>query len=225
MSRQELAEQINAHLLNTARLNADLDGNYIGKLERGVHRWPSVAYRQAFRTVLNAASDAELGFYITGRTRSSGHRPGSGPTAATTGAGLQDLHRRRDVADEAAWGATEPHLDQLGLTWYRDLRDTVSTVRDLWTADLQRRSVVVAAAWAASAFAVPARDWLIDWLDNDVAHDGGRLVGRSDVEALWQMCQVFTDADHRLGGGYARSTLDPLRHRGGPAAVGRHLPG
>jgi len=69
MSRQELAELVNTHLLKTAKLTTDLDGNYIGKLERGVHRWPSAGYRNAFRTVLNAATDADLGFYITGRSR------------------------------------------------------------------------------------------------------------------------------------------------------------
>jgi hypothetical protein len=69
MSRQELAELVNAYLLKTAKLTTDLDGNYIGKLERGVHRWPSAGYRNAFRTVLNAATDADLGFYITGRSR------------------------------------------------------------------------------------------------------------------------------------------------------------
>jgi hypothetical protein len=32
-------------------------------------------------------------------------------------------------------------------------------------------------------------------------------VGQRDVDAVWAMCDAFTVADQRLGGGYARSTL------------------
>ncbi|WP_143061021.1 XRE family transcriptional regulator [Saccharopolyspora shandongensis] len=35
----------------------------MSKLERGIHRWPNPVYRSAFRAVLGAESDAELGFY------------------------------------------------------------------------------------------------------------------------------------------------------------------
>jgi len=64
MSRQELAETINAYLWHKHRRRAALDGNYIGKLERGDHRWPQEIYREAFRAVLQVAADAEIGFYI-----------------------------------------------------------------------------------------------------------------------------------------------------------------
>lgn len=39
MSRQELAELINAYLLKTAKLTTDLDGNYVGKLVRHDVAW------------------------------------------------------------------------------------------------------------------------------------------------------------------------------------------
>jgi hypothetical protein len=45
-----------------------IDGNYVSKLERGVITWPNRAYRQAFRALFDAVSDAELGFYSS-RTR------------------------------------------------------------------------------------------------------------------------------------------------------------
>jgi hypothetical protein len=41
-----------------------LDANHIGKLERGEHRWLNDPRREAFRHVLKAATDRELGFYI-----------------------------------------------------------------------------------------------------------------------------------------------------------------
>jgi hypothetical protein len=67
MSRQELAEAVNAWLAGAgerAQREATLDANHIGKLERGEHRWPNDLRREAFRQVLDAATDAELGFYI-----------------------------------------------------------------------------------------------------------------------------------------------------------------
>lgn len=42
-----------------------MDADYIGKLERGIHRWPNKSYRHALRTVLRVAIDAELGFFST----------------------------------------------------------------------------------------------------------------------------------------------------------------
>lgn len=62
MSRQELAEAVNVYLFATTRRVSNLDGNYVGRLERGEYRWPCKAYRQAFRAVLGASTDAELGF-------------------------------------------------------------------------------------------------------------------------------------------------------------------
>jgi len=63
MTRRELAEQVNAHLHDTTRRVRSLDGTYIGKLERGEHRWPNEVYRTGLRAVLDVATDAELGFH------------------------------------------------------------------------------------------------------------------------------------------------------------------
>lgn len=64
MSRQELAEAVNAWLFEHAGRTFSVDAHYIGKLERGEHRWPSAHYRAALREVLRAAIDADLGFFI-----------------------------------------------------------------------------------------------------------------------------------------------------------------
>ena len=40
-----------------------VDAEYIGRLERGVITWPNARHRQALRTHLGVASDAELWFY------------------------------------------------------------------------------------------------------------------------------------------------------------------
>ncbi len=64
MSRQELAEAVNAYLWKMYEHAANVDANYVGKLERGDHRWPQDLYREAFRAVLGVATDHALGFFI-----------------------------------------------------------------------------------------------------------------------------------------------------------------
>jgi hypothetical protein len=71
LSRQEVAELVNEWLYRRYGTVVELDANYVGKLERGIIRWPGRSYREALRTVLRVDSDAQLGFY--GRRR----RPGS----------------------------------------------------------------------------------------------------------------------------------------------------
>ncbi|MFD9960281.1 XRE family transcriptional regulator [Amycolatopsis sp. NPDC058986] len=67
LSRQELADRVNAHLWESRALRTEIDAGYVGKLERGVIRWPGGHYRAAFRAVLNADTDAQLGFRNTRR--------------------------------------------------------------------------------------------------------------------------------------------------------------
>jgi hypothetical protein len=68
MSRDELATAVNAWLHRRGILDADVDANYVGKLERGVYRWPNKARREALRAVLGAADDLTLGMYIVRST-------------------------------------------------------------------------------------------------------------------------------------------------------------
>ncbi|MGH3915801.1 MAG: hypothetical protein ACRDTC_20680 [Pseudonocardiaceae bacterium] len=63
------------------------------------------------------------------------------------------------------------------------------------------------APWVASAFAEPVRQWLLNRQEEVAQGQSGRAVGQSDIDALWAMSEAFTDADQRLGGGYARDTL------------------
>ncbi|WP_203981319.1 hypothetical protein [Planosporangium flavigriseum] len=94
MSRQELAEAVNAYLWKEHRRKVTLDSNYVGKLERGQHRWPGELYREAFRTVLKAASDADLGFYII--------RTFAGECGDPVAAGDHDLGNRGCLDDSSA---------------------------------------------------------------------------------------------------------------------------
>lgn len=67
LSRQELAELVNAYLWDHHHERVELDANYVGKLERGVIRWPGASYREALRSILGVSSDAALG--LTNRRR------------------------------------------------------------------------------------------------------------------------------------------------------------
>ncbi len=67
LSRRELADLVNAELAERGLRHGVVDDKYVGKLERGEHRWPQRAYREAFRAVLGACTDAELGFYVMRR--------------------------------------------------------------------------------------------------------------------------------------------------------------
>ncbi len=67
IGRGELAEAVCAWLWETTQKRYELDGHYVAKLERGVVRWPSAAYRSGLRHVLNVATDTELGFAPAGR--------------------------------------------------------------------------------------------------------------------------------------------------------------
>jgi hypothetical protein len=63
MSRQELAEAVNAWQWHAYVKEDRLDETDIGRLERGEIHWPGRLRREGFRAVLNAQTDADLGFY------------------------------------------------------------------------------------------------------------------------------------------------------------------
>jgi hypothetical protein len=89
LSRQELAEAVNEYLHERHGLRVKLDETYVGKLERGQHRWPNERYREAFRAVLGAADDAEIGFFIV-RGRDSATAQSADVRAATAAVAAND---------------------------------------------------------------------------------------------------------------------------------------
>jgi hypothetical protein len=67
MSRRELAELVDRWIVANTGHPSPVNGNYVGKPERGIIRWPMSIYRRAFREVLGADSDETLGFFEVGR--------------------------------------------------------------------------------------------------------------------------------------------------------------
>jgi len=121
MSPQELAEAVNAYLWHRHGKQVHLDRSYISKLEVGKHYWPNALYREAFRHVLHAASDAELGFYARRRpgNLAEASPPGAGAVRSAVGAGeersrLPDLVRMAILAaDSVDDGPAEKSLERL----------------------------------------------------------------------------------------------------------------
>ncbi len=87
LSRHELAERINRWIYEQDQAITELDANYIGKLERGVIRWPQCRYREALRAILRAETDRDLGF-----RRPAHHQASSG--------GREETFSQPDGAEE-----------------------------------------------------------------------------------------------------------------------------
>ncbi|MCM3884303.1 XRE family transcriptional regulator [Frankia sp. R82] len=68
LARRELAELVNVWIYDATGRETAIDANYVGKLERGLIRWPDALYRQAFHATLATKHDRELGFRRPRRT-------------------------------------------------------------------------------------------------------------------------------------------------------------
>ncbi|MGH3696650.1 MAG: XRE family transcriptional regulator, partial [Pseudonocardiaceae bacterium] len=62
LSRQELAELVNAWVWDHHHKVVELTANYVGQLERGKIRWPGKLYREGLRAILGVSTDTALGF-------------------------------------------------------------------------------------------------------------------------------------------------------------------
>lgn len=68
-SRAELVDAVNAYLWEQSgrKRHHNLNEHTLGRYERGEIRWPNADYRRGLRAILNAATDADLGFWPTAR--------------------------------------------------------------------------------------------------------------------------------------------------------------
>lgn len=183
MSRQELADAVNAYLFREHPKLAGIDANYIGKLERGGHRWPSGPRRAAFRAVLNATSDADIGLYIV-RSQS-----GTLPVGNDLPAGSGDPFVRLGFGDRAA-STLEPGGGTRAVSWV-DRRDFISTVTAL--------------TLGVSSAGVP--EWFVDLLPAVAGNEPLRRVGLADVEYIEATTRAFRELDNLWGGGSSRAAV------------------
>ncbi|MGK8523511.1 hypothetical protein ACRS6B_19070 [Nocardia asteroides] len=107
LSRAELADAVNAWVYRRTGRVVQLSGNYIGKLERGVFRWPNADYRAGLRAVLGVATDAELGFRPVGGGTGGDSMEANDPPTFLPSAGkeVDDVRRRTFLLSASAAGA------------------------------------------------------------------------------------------------------------------------
>lgn len=112
----------------------------------------------------------------------------------------------------------------LGLDFARDPVDAVRVAATYWrTVDRTRRQVI-SSGFAIAAFATPVTRWLTKPADAPIAHEGGRRVGRSDLDELWKAADEARLWDSRCGGGNwkASSVTECLRLSAAPLLTGTY---
>ncbi|WP_426503007.1 hypothetical protein ACPPVO_36020 [Dactylosporangium sp. McL0621] len=129
ISRPELADTVNAtldRLFPGQDMRAHyVDFRWIGKIERGEHRWPAAERRAALRHVLHAATDADLGLFPNRRPHDA-TRTGLHPAATPA------VPDQRCEAGVEALDSAEAWLHRLG--------DLAATLRDGISTDLLERA-------------------------------------------------------------------------------------
>jgi hypothetical protein len=86
------------------------------------------------------------------------------------------------------------------LEYARSIGDTLATIAELGSADMQRREFVLGASFVAGALAAPSRDWLLSSLDA-IASGRRRKVSPEQVGEIRRMFASFQEADVIGGGG------------------------
>lgn len=89
-----------------------------------------------------------------------------------------------------------------------------------WTAPRQ----LISNGFAIAAFGTPVTRWLAKPTDAPTAHEGGRQVGRSDLDELWKAADEARLWDSRFGGGNwkASSVTECLRLNAAPLLTGTY---
>jgi hypothetical protein len=204
LTRQELAELVNQAVYQASERVTTMDGLYIGKLERGVVRWPQDDYRTALRTVLRADTDRDLGFHPRRPSAPAATTdlvpPGAHPRASTglpAGTGQKPARQARTLRHSKEQPA-DAGLEQLwtpgGLAVAFSL---VEKVMPLTGTPLERRHFL---ALSGAALTAAAYEWLVA----DPVRLAASLAGRSADSALIADLNDGVDLlrrlDDKLGG-------------------------
>ena len=155
VSRDELAGRVNEYLWDRYRQRADLDANYVGKLERGVIVWPNHRYREALCHVLNVANDSALGFRNTRRAFVT-EKPSLSDSLALL---LADLDR-----PPAPRRVSRRHIDHVA-----HAAGAINAVHQMYGGWLMQEALVAELRYASQLLALPCRSDLKQPLHTAVA--------------------------------------------------------
>ncbi|BCB74549.1 hypothetical protein GCM10022251_81120 [Phytohabitans flavus] len=196
MSRSELADAVNA-ALDRLYPGRDVTAHYvyrtwIGKIERGEHRWPSEERRAALRDVLRAVSDDDLGLFSPRRSAT--------PISSEPATRIENLPATMPhlggIEEELASGGPETvgawlrELDQLTLLTPATVASGVSTRIRVYLDVLDRLQVDGARRHLAGVDA----HWseFMSWIsDNTGEPDGGLWLARAHRRAAEIDAQVL----------------------------------
>lgn len=124
LSRTELAARVNEHVWFHHSVRTTLDRKYIARLEAGQVCWPNARYREAFREILAARSDAELGFVPTRLARAACPITEldlpwtlTGAVAAVTAITEDEQMNRREFLKSGSLALSGSTLAQLAWQW------------------------------------------------------------------------------------------------------------
>jgi hypothetical protein len=185
LSRQELADAVNAYLWDTFRTRDVVDATYVGHLEQGRHRWPKARRREAFRHVLGVATDAELGFFIMrGLSRSTAFW--EQPCSPNRGHG--GVHRPGALAGSALSSDAETG-QQVTSTPFEDATSEEKSVVE--GVNSRRRALLCGIATVAAA----------SGLFGGHVQSRARRVGVTDVARLNALTTLYRSMDYEFGGG------------------------
>lgn len=110
----------------------------------------------------------------------------------------------------------------MGLDFLRDPSDAIRVAATYWRTVDRRK--FVRNGFAVSAFTTPVTRWLTQPADTATVHQGGRQVGRADLDELWQAADEARLWDSKYGGGNWKtsSVTECLRLRAAPLLSGTY---
>jgi transcriptional regulator with XRE-family HTH domain len=195
LTQEKLAELGNAEYERITGHIGGMDGEYISKLERGLHTWPHKPYRQALCAVLRAGSDEELGFYSRrGQRRASRPEP---DTSVASAGGMR-------VPEEAV-SVLLAHLATLTDECAADSGRQASVYHRIneflrrWAHDMKRRELIRILGLAATNAAVPS---VLTGLDADERERMVRAIAEpsrvdatviANIESMYWHCRKQDD--------------------------------
>jgi hypothetical protein len=215
MSRSEVADAVNAALdllfpgQDVRALYVDF--RWIGKLERGEHRWPALERRSALRHVLHTRTDGELGLFPTRRSpdtpalvlhlgRSTASPQEAEPGIETLDSAEAWLHRLGDLVTEVGDAISAGSLQRAR----RHLQILERLQRDGARPDLARAD----ARWSE----------FLSWLaDNTGEPDGAAWLHRAHrlataaADPVLSAYALMRHSQHALDGGDVRTAITLAR--------------